>query len=83
MPSLRIENVPKELYEALQARAKAHNHSVGAEVLSVIREIVPTKKELKTRQNFLRQLEKMRSRRIPSNKPVVSAEVMLREDRAR
>ena len=55
------------LYEALRARAKGHRRSITAEVLALLEENIPTQKELKARQNFLRQVEKMRSRKTPSS----------------
>ncbi len=83
MPTLYVENVPKDLYEALRARAKGHRRSIAAEVLALLEENIPTQKELKARQDFLRQVERMRSRRIPSSGAFLSTEALQREDRAR
>jgi plasmid stability protein len=83
MSTLYVENVPKDLYEALRARAKSRRRSIAAEVLALLEENIPTKKELKARQDFLRQVEKMRSRKTPSSEAFLSTEALQREDRAR
>lgn len=80
MPTLYVENVPKDLYEALRARAKGHRRSMAAEVLALLED---TKKELKARQSLLRQIERMRSRKPSSIGPFPSTEEMQREDRLR
>jgi plasmid stability protein len=83
MPTLYVENVPKDLYEALRGRAKSRHRSIAAEVLALLEEIIPTKKELKARQDFLRQVERMRSRKPSSSGAFLSTEALQREDRAR
>lgn len=83
MPTLYVENVPKDLYEGLRARAKGHRRSISAEVLALLEENIPTQKELKARQDFLRQVERIRSRRTPSSSAFLSTEALQREDRER
>ncbi|HEU0047551.1 MAG TPA: Arc family DNA-binding protein [Nitrososphaera sp.] len=83
MPTLYVENVPKDLYEALRARAKSHRRSMAAEVLALLEENIPTEKEIKTRQALLRQMERMRSRKPLSIGPFPSTEELQREDRLR
>lgn len=83
MPTLYVENVPKDLYEALRGRARDRHRSIAAEVLALLEESIPTKKELKARRQFLRELEKMRSQKVRSLGPFPPAEEMQREDRAR
>lgn len=83
MATLYVENVPDDLYEALRRRARQHRKSIAAEVRSLLEENIPTAKELKARQRFFRQLERLRSERPRSAGPFPSTEEMQREDRAR
>lgn len=83
MPTLYVENIPDELYEALRNRAKEHRKSIAAEVLTLLQENIPTAAELSQRQQFLKQVERLRSRKPPSSGPFSSAEEMQREDRQR
>ncbi len=83
MATLYVENVPDELYEALRGRARQHRKSIAAEVLSLLEENIPTAREIKSRQEFLRRLRRLRSQRPRSAGHFPSAEEMQREDRAR
>ncbi|HLJ25750.1 MAG TPA: hypothetical protein VKY85_03495 [Candidatus Angelobacter sp.] len=83
MPTLYVENVPKDLYEALRGRALEHHHSIAAEVLSLLEQNIPTDKELKARRALLRKLERMRSKTRTPGRRFPSTEEMQREDRAR
>jgi plasmid stability protein len=83
MPTLYVENVPKELYEALRSRAKAHRRSIAAEVMALIEENVPTAQELKARREMLQRVLRMREEQPKSRGPFPSAEEMIREDRER
>ena len=83
MPTLYVENVPEELYEALRARARANRKSIAAEVLALLEENVPTAGELAARRDFQKRVEKIRARRSPRRGPFPSAEEMLRQDRNR
>ena len=83
MATLYVENVPRELYEALRGRARERSHSIAAEVLSLLEENIPTAKELKARQRFLRQLEQMRLKKSASSGPFPATEELQRQDRAR
>lgn len=83
MPTLYVENVPEDLYEALRARAHSHRNSMAAEVLALLAENVATPAELARRKNLFALAEKIRSRRPASKGPFPSAEEMQREDRAR
>ncbi len=71
MPTLYVENVPTELYSALRERARQHRKSIASEVLSLLEENIVTPAELKSRKRFLRELQRLRSKR-PSG-VVVSA----------
>jgi len=83
MPTLYVENVPEELYEALRARAQANRKSITAEVLDLLAANVATPAELARRKAFLKRAAKIRSRRPPSRGPFPSSEELQREDRAR
>ena len=83
MPTLYVEKVPKELYEALRSRARARRHSIAAEVLALLEENVPTAQELKARQDLLRKLVRMSAKRTNISRAFPPTEEMLREDRER
>ncbi len=83
MPTLYVENVPKELYDGLRNRARRHRRSIAAEVLSLLEENIPTEKELRTRQEALRKLERLRFTKSVSETSFPSSEDMIREDRDR
>jgi plasmid stability protein len=82
MATLYVENVPKDLYEALRERARKRRRSIAAEVISLLEENVPTEKELESRRVFVSKLERQRSRNR-SKRRFPSTEEMQREDRAR
>ena len=83
MPTLYVENVPKDLYEALRGRAKQKRRSIAAEVLALLEQNIPTEKELKARREFLRRLKQMGSGKLNSGESFPSTEDMQREDRTR
>lgn len=83
MATLYVENVPEEIYAALRKRAKANRKSISAEVLQLLEQFVPTEQELKSRRDFIRRLERLRSKPSPSAGPFPSAEELVREDRSR
>jgi plasmid stability protein len=83
MATLYVENVPDDLYEAIRKRARDRRSSIAAEVISVLREKIPTAEELKARQKFLRLVKRMQSKKPLVDKQFPSTEEMLREDRLR
>lgn len=83
MPTLYVENVPKDLYEALRKRAKSHSKSIAAEVIELLRKNVPTAADLKRREALFESIMALRNRPSPSPGPFPSAEEMIREDRNR
>lgn len=83
MPTLYVENVPEEVYEALRERARQHRKSISAEVLALLEENIPTASELARRREFLARAGRMRARPSPSAGPLPSSEEMQREDRGR
>ncbi len=50
MPTLYVENVPDDVYEALRERARGNRNSISAEVLSLLKQNVPTENELARRK---------------------------------
>lgn len=83
MPTLYVENVPEDLYEALRARAKEARTSISAEVLALLRASVPTKAELARRRQMLKRIAGLRARKSPAPGPFPSTEELLRQDRER
>ena len=65
MPTLYVENVPEDLYEALRTRAKQKGRSISAEVMELLTDNVPTEAELARRRAILARIRKSRSRRGP------------------
>jgi plasmid stability protein len=83
MPTLYVENIPDELYEALRGRARQHRNSIAAEVLSLLAENIPTASELKSRREFLGRIRRWQAKRPRSRGPFPSSEEMQREERRR
>lgn len=83
MATLYVENVPEDLYEALRERARQQRKSIAAEVLSLLAENVVTAAERKARQQFLRQVQRLRAQRPRSSAAFPASEEMQREDRGR
>ena len=83
MPTLYVENVPEDLYEAIRTRARKDRKSISAEVLEVLSQNFPTAAELKRRKDFLRFARKMSSQEPLVAGPFPSTEEMIREDRER
>jgi plasmid stability protein len=83
MPTLYVENVPKELYEGLRNRARKHRRSIAAEVLSLLEEVIPTKAELKARRQAFHKLERLRFTSTIPGATLPSSLEMIREDRER
>ena len=51
MPTLYVENVPKDRYEALRARARKNRSSIASEVIELLEQFVPTPGELRRRKS--------------------------------
>jgi plasmid stability protein len=83
MPTLYVENVPDDLYEALRERARAGRSSISAEVLAILGQNAPTAQKLARRKELLARALRISARRPPSPGPFPSSEEMLREDRDR
>jgi plasmid stability protein len=83
MATLYVENLPKDLYEALRRQAHERHRSIAAEVLALLEESVPTQKELEARKELLRKLNRISSKKPRSSDVYPSTEEMQREDRGR
>jgi plasmid stability protein len=83
MPTLYVENVPDELYQALRDRARRHRKSIAAEVLLLLEENVPTSKELRRRREFMERMAALRAETPLRQGTFPSAEEIQREDRER
>ena len=83
MATLYVENVPDELYEALRSQAKSRRRSIAAEVVELLKENIPTEKEMKERHEWVRKLERLRKQSAGSRRTFPSTEEMIREDRER
>ena len=83
MPTLYVENVPKDRYEALRARARKNRSSIAAEVLSLLEQFVPTPEELRRRRRAFEELMRLQASTPPGPGPFLSTEEMIREDRER
>jgi plasmid stability protein len=83
MPTLYVENVPDDVYQALRARAQGNGKSISAEVLALLAENVPTPAELARRRKLVARMSKIRSHGARRGGPFPSTEQMQREDRAR
>ncbi len=83
MPTLYVENIPEDLYEALRSRAQANRKSITAEVLTLLEEHVPTPAVLARRKELIRRMEAIRSSAPESSGPFPATEEMQREDRSR
>lgn len=81
MPTLYVENVPKDLYEALRKRAKSERRSIAAEVIEILERLVPTEKELQRRREFVERLERLRAATPPLAGDGPDSTEMIREDR--
>ncbi len=83
MPTLYVENVPKDLYEAVRARARKKRTSIAAEVIEVLRDAVPTPEEVRRRKRAFERLRAIQTEIPASAGPFPSTEEMIREDRER
>ncbi len=81
MATLLVENVPDDLYEAIEERAKKEGKSIAAAVIDVVGRNFPTKADLERRREFYKTALEMKPPLTPGPHP--SAEEMVREDRER
>lgn len=80
MPTLYVENVPEDRYEALRKQARDHHRSIAAEVIALLEENVPTEQEMEKRRELYEYAKRMHERK-PLEGHFPSTEEMIREDR--
>ena len=83
MPTLYVENVPRELYEALRQPARKQRTPLSAEVISILEASVPTASQLKARGAFFEYIKEFQKTVKRGRRPYITAEEMIREDRDR
>jgi plasmid stability protein len=83
MPTLYVENIPKDLYQALRARARKNRSSIAAEVIALLKDNVPTPQESRRRKLAFEELMRLQASTPPRPGPFPSTEEMIREDRER
>lgn len=83
MPTLYVENIPKDLYEALRTRARKNRSSIAAEVIELLEQFVPTPHELRRRKKAFEDLRRIQASAPPGRGPFPRTEEMIREDRER
>jgi plasmid stability protein len=83
MPTLYVENVPKDLYQALRKRARENRNSIAAEVISLLERNIPTAEELRQRREFYDRIARSRTSQAERGGPFPTVEEMIREDRDR
>lgn len=81
MPVLYVENVPRDLYEAVRKQAKSQRRSIAAEIIALLERTYPTETELKRRRDFVRNLRKRNATIRPLSIDGPSSEEMIRADR--
>jgi plasmid stability protein len=83
MATLYVENVPDDVYKALRKRARENRTSMAAEVITLLKQFIPTEEDLKRRSKVFDELAKLRAMPPLTPGPFPSAEEMIREDRER
>ncbi len=83
MPTLYVENVPTDLYEALRVLARKNRTSIAAEVIDLLKRNVPTPDEMRRRKRAFERLLRLQSQAPPGRGPFPNTEEMVREDRSR
>jgi plasmid stability protein len=83
MATLYVKNIPRDLFAALRRRAKFNQRSIAAEVRALLKENVPTAREMKARHKWVRNILRLRAKQPKSSGPFPNAEEMIREDRER
>jgi plasmid stability protein len=83
MATFQIANMPDDLLEAIQDRAKKDKISAEAAVLDVLATMFPTKTQLAARRQRMEKFLELQKKRSAGEKPFSTAEEMVREDRNR
>jgi len=83
MATLRIENFPDDLHEAIRKRALANGTSIRHEVIQVLRSHFPTPAVLRRRKAAYKRMLELHAKPPLTPGPHPPAEEMIREDRNR
>jgi len=85
MATLYAENIPEDRYAALREQARRNHRSIAGEVVELLKEHVPTRKELAARQATIRRLAGIRDRSVNTrrSRSFPPSEEIQREDRLR
>ena len=83
MPTLYVENIPDDVYQALREQARSERKSMAQVVIGLLEQHIPTAAELERRRRIIRKALRRVAQRPPSPGPFPSAEEMIREDRVR
>ena len=83
MATLYVENVPKDLYEALRARARKRRTSIAVEMIELLKDNFPTTAEIQRRKRAYEQLLSLQDRAPVGPGPFPTTEEMIRQDRDR
>jgi antitoxin FitA len=77
VPTLHVRNVPPEVYEALRARAAREGRSMNAEVISILRRSLASRRDP---EDVIADLRRFRGRvQLPPDAPL--PEDLIRQDR--
>ena len=79
MSTLRVRNVPDELYQRLQELARQNNRSLGAQVVTLLYAAIDEERRRQQGQ----ALNAIRSRRFTPHAGALTSTELLREDRQR
>ncbi len=87
MPTLYVENIPKDLYQALRKRARDHHKSIAAEIITLLESNIPTAETLRRRREIYQRLADLRTGAAAparaKSSGVLTTEEMIRQDRSR
>ena len=65
MPSIAINDIPEELYEALKSTAENHHRSINNEVIATLKQALLPQPKLMTPQNKLANTQRLRAQITP------------------
>ncbi len=85
MATLYAENIPEDRYEALREQARRNHRSIAGEVVELLKEHVPTRKELAARRATIQRMASIRDRGVSKrrSRSFPASEDIQREDRRR
>lgn len=80
MAEIHVRNLPTELHERLQARARREGRSMSAEVVAILRSVLADDDLQERRTDAIARLRRIQQRH-PLPPGAAPAEVLVREDR--